>query len=122
MPIKVGNVVQAKVATITRSTTTDTLLFTLPANAMVIEATVSGVISNAATTATVTLKSRPVSGATALANFGVADVKANAYGHTTLIGIANDRQSEPQHITGVYAETGTASTSGGPYTITVRYL
>jgi hypothetical protein len=124
MGIKIGNVKQVKAGTLARTDTSAKALFSLPANAMVIGISAFGTNSNAATSATITLKSRPVDGSSAAASFGTLDAKATsakAVG-ATLLGIAFARQSMPVYITAEYAEEGTASTAGGDWTILVEYL
>lgn len=123
MAIKIGNIIQAKAATVARTDTTDKAVFTLPANAMVIGIEAFGVNSDSATSATLTFKSRPTDGSTAAASFGTINAKATANGATqaTLTGIAYARQSTPQYITAVYSEVG-AATTGGSWTFIVKYL
>lgn len=82
-----------------------------------------GVASDAATTATVTITISDNSG---VRSTGVVDVKANG-ATTALIQMSNLPllQSIPVNgdfkITAQYAETGGASTTGGPWTIRALY-
>jgi hypothetical protein len=125
MAIKIGNIVQAKVGTVAFSDSTAKSLFTLPANAMIIRVSALGTIASGGTSGTYTLKSRPVSGASAAATFATVD----AYGATiatiplsaSLAGIAMSRQSEPQHISVIYAD-GTGTATAGNVTLVVEYL
>lgn len=89
-----------------------------------VEFTVFGsVASDAATTATVTIT---VSDNSGTRSTGTVDVKANG-ATTAIIQMTNLPllQNVPANgdfkITAQYAETGTASTTGGPWTIRVRY-
>lgn len=124
MPIKVGNVVQIKSGTIARTNTTDTAIFTLPANAQIIGMRAHGANSDAGTSATLTFKSRPVDGSSAAASFGTINAKSTVTGavQATLIGAAYNRQSTPVQITCAYSESGTASTVGGAWTVSVEYI
>lgn len=124
MGIKTGNVIQVKSATLARTDTSAKVLFNLPPNAQVIGIRAFGTNSDAGTSATLTLKSQPVDGSSAAASFGTMNAKATAAGAVaaTLLGIAYTRQSSAVQITGLYAETGTASTAGGSWTVTVEYL
>jgi hypothetical protein len=124
MSIKVGNVVQAKVGTVARTNTSAKPLFILPPNAMVVSVRALGANSNAGTSATITLKSRPVDGSSAAATFATVDAldTVNGAHAATLTGITFDRQSDPVHITAEYAEAGIASSAGGPWSLIVEYL
>lgn len=122
MGIKIGNVLQIKAGTVARTDTTSKAVFTLPANAMVIGVRAFGVNSDSATSATLTLESRPISSST-VTTFATVNAKATAAGATaaTLAGIAFARQAEPVQVTVKYSEVGAAST-GGSWTVAVEYL
>lgn len=124
MGLKVGNVLQLKIGTLARTNTTGKALFTLPAGAVVVGVRVFGANSDAETSATLTLQSRPVSGSSSAATFATVDGKATVNGATaaTLLGIAYKRQSEPVTVTALYAEVGTASTVGGNWNVVVEYI
>lgn len=111
----------------TRAMTTATKIAVLPA-----DATITGIkfypttASNAGTTATVTLTATTVSGTVTL---GTVDVK----GTTTSTSIASanffNLELVPAAtrvgdilIKATYAETGTASSAGGPFYFTIDYL
>jgi hypothetical protein len=103
-----------------RTDTVAVLKDVLPADASLIAVTFYGsVASNAATTATVTFS---VSNNTGVISTGVVDVKAN--GATTALVQMPNLENIPLQgdikITAVYAETGGASTLGGPWTVGVR--
>lgn len=96
----------------------------VPASASVVLVTVYGsTISDAATTATVTLT---VTDNTGTRSAGTVDVKTN--GATTALVqmsnlplLTNVPATGDLKITAQYAETGTASTAGGPWTVRVLY-
>ena len=123
MGIKNGNVVQCKVGTVARTDTAAKQVFVLPANSMVIGVRAFGANSDSATSATLTLKSRPADGSTAAATFATINAKSTVNGATaaTLVGIAFDRVGQPQHVTFEYGEVG-AATTGGAWTVVVEYL
>lgn len=83
-----------------------------------------GVASDAATSATVTIT---VSNNSGVISTGVVDVKANG-ATTALVQMSNLPNIEPVPANGdlqikaVYAETGTASTVGGPWKFRVDYV
>lgn len=121
MAIKNGNIKQAKVATAAYTNTTAKALFTLPAGAMVTGVTVfANTAAAGGTSGSLTIKSRPVSGATAAAAFATV---ADAYSSLvpTLAGIAFNRQPEPVYVTATYAD-GTGTANAGNWTVVVEYL
>lgn len=83
-----------------------------------------GTNSDAGTTATVTLT---VANNTGTVSTGTVDVKANGT-TSAIIQMSNLPLIEPlplqgdYTVTAVYAETGTASTAGGPWKIAVEYI
>jgi len=123
MGIKVGNVTQTKAASAAYTDTAAKTLFTVPANAMIIDARIIGIASNAATTGVLTLYSRPVDGSSAAAAFAVLDAKTTTgtFTNGVLSGIAFNRQDKAQHITAIYTETGIAA-SAGAWTVLVDFL
>lgn len=97
----------------------------LPADASVMSITMFGsVVSNAATTATVTLT---LVNNTGTISTGTVDVKANG-ATTALVQMSALPNLEGLPAVGdiqlkaVYAETGTASTSGGPWVFRVAFV
>lgn len=103
---------------VSRTDTVATLKAAIPAQASVVGVLMyGGVASDAATTATVTLT---ISNNTGTISTGVVDVKANG-ATTALVQMSNLPNLEPLplvgdlKITAVYAETGGASTTGGPW-------
>jgi hypothetical protein len=118
--------VDVKVFAVSRSDTTSTLKCVLPADASILNIVKTGnTNSDAASTATVSLV---VSNNTGAISTGTAyDVKTagTTTGFVTMPGLPN---LEPQPLTGdlkitaTYAETGTASTTGGPWYFEVTYV
>lgn len=110
---------------VTRSLTVAATKLILPADASVVSVMLFGSsVSNAATTATVTVT---VSNNSGTVSTGTYDVKAsgNVTGFFQMTSLPN-LEPLPLNgdltITAVYAETGTASSSGGPWTIGVNYV
>lgn len=118
--------VVSKFFAINRTDTTSTIKCVLPADATIIAIRLySTAVSNAGTTATVAI------GNATTPNFYVTatDVKTNAGTISITSGLSNifNLENIPLgatdiQISGVYAETGTASTSGGPYYVTIEYV
>ena len=124
MALKPGNIKQTKTASAAYTDTAAKHLFVLPAQAMITNAITNGVLSNAATTGVLTLRSQPVDGSSAATAFAVLDVKGGTAGkntEATLSGIALTRSSAPQHITAIYTESGTAATAGA-WSVLVDFL
>ena len=121
MGIKIGNVKQAKAATVAYTDSSAKAVFTLPANAMVTGVTVfANTAASGGTSGSLTIKSQPISGSSSAAAFAtVADVYSSLV--PTLAGIAFVRQSEPVYVTAIYAD-GTGTASAGAWTIVVEYL
>ena len=113
---------QVKTATIARTDTTAKNLFGLPKDATVVGFSVTGQVgSDAATTAVLDVgitgtvekyvANQDVRNATTAHPF----IGLNGNGAGTIL--AND-----ELIIGSYAETGAASTTGGPWTVTAQYF
>ena len=122
--IKKGNIIQAKVGTVSRTDTSSTFLFTLPSQAYVVGIRAYGATPDQSQT--LTLESRlGSSGSTSVATFATVTMSSSG-GYTanpTLSGISYDRQSEPVYVTGKWAEATTnTSTAGGPFSVVVEYL
>lgn len=115
----------AKAFQVLRTDTTASLKCVLPADASIVDVDIFGVASNAATTATISV------GTTTTSNeiINAQDVKT-AGGHirpttswsTNYPNQTNYPLGADIQIYAKYAETGTASTLGGPYTIVVYYV
>ena len=114
--------VSTKFATVARTDTSAKNLFLLPPNAQVVDVTLwVGTASNAGTTATVSV------GKTGSNTFFInaQDVKGTS-GKIRPTGPANLfsqlSASADTQVVGIYAETGTASSTGGPFTVQVDYI
>ena len=102
---------------ILRSDTTAVLMFTIPAGSTIVSMRLNNpVVSNAATTATVTVGKS----ATTHEYLDATDVKSST-GITDSLPAIGSVGSSAQPVYGIYAETGTASTTGGPYTVVCQY-
>lgn len=115
----------AKLGSIARTDTTAKTLFGLPKSARIVGIYVIGsAVSDAATTATIGI------GSTASANEYMAsyDVKTAATGEgyspagAAAVGSALATPvTSDINVYGIYAESGTASTTGGPWVVKVEY-
>lgn len=123
--IPVAKDLQCKVFSVARTDTVSVLKAVLAADASVTSVKLYGsTVSNAATTATVTVT---ISNNTGVISTGTYDVKAN--GATTgAIQMTALPNIQPIPLTGdlqvkaVYAETGGASSSGGPWFVEVQFV
>ena len=117
---------------VTRTDTAAKDLFTLPKNSRVLFFLIWGnAASNAGTTAVLKLGKKGGTGAEYLASY---DVKTAASGNGMTLPNAQllegydttpadaGKLSTDVTITGTYAETGAASSSGGPWTVEVYYV
>lgn len=117
-----SRMVGSKFATIARTDTAAKNLFTLPPFAQVVDVTIwVGTASNAGTTATVSV------GKTGTNTFFIngQDVKGTSgkVRPTALSnGFASLSSTATTQIVGIYAETGTASSTGGPFTVQVDFV
>lgn len=120
-----SKVLETTVFSVARTDTVSSLKDMLPADAsLVYILREAGVASDAATTATVTITVANNSGTVS----SVADsVKTNG-AVTGFVQMPNLPNVEPRPLTGdltisaVYAETGTASTTGGPWNYVVAFV
>jgi hypothetical protein len=118
--------VVVKAFSVLRTNTTATLKSVLPADASILNIVMTGsVASDAATTATIILT---VSDNSGVISTGTAvDVKANG-AVTAIVQMSALPNLQPSPLTGdlrisaTYAETGAASTTGGPWTFLVTYV
>lgn len=117
-----GNSFQkALVGTIARTDTAKTL-GQLPAGAAIIGVTINGTTaSDAATTATITVGFSGGSGHEILNGYDVKTA-GTGVGQNTPNGAAFPAVTATKTVTGIYAETGTASTTGGPWTVVIEYV
>lgn len=114
-----------KMGSIARTNTTAVDLFSLPKSAIIVGIyVIGGVASDAATTATIGI------GSSASANEYMTgyDVKtaATGVGYNTAAGKAvgsalGTKLTSDKNVYGIYAESGTASTTGGPWIVKVEY-
>lgn len=117
--------VVTKVFAASRSDTTATLKAVLPADASILSVVFNGgTASDAGTTATLTITAANNGGTVST---GTYNVKTNGAvtGVVTMSGLPN---IQPVPLNGditlkaTYAETGTASTTGGPWYVVVTYV
>lgn len=115
-----GGMVQFRKNTVARTDTSAKDIFKLPAGATLLGFVVSGpTASNAGTTGVLDI------GKTGTGDFYVADddVKTNGAKARFLAAAAGgDVGATDIQVTATYAETGTASTAGGPWTVTALYI
>lgn len=121
-----SRVLVKKIGTISRTTTTDTTLFNIPGNAVPTKLSLFGsAASNAGTTATINVGLNSTSNQF-LSGFDVKTSTTGAgqvlpNGATNLQASVGSTVSPQVPVTGKYAETGTASTSGGPWYVEMEY-
>lgn len=112
-----GREVKVKVSQVTRTDTALTTKLVLPAHSSVMRIDLlTTVASNAGTTATVTVKV----GATTVIN--AASVLSTGTTSSTIIQLEDVPQSGDIVVSAQYAETGTASSAGGPFYFYVYYV
>ena len=113
------------VNTIARTDTSAKTLGVLPQDAQIIGMTVWGAAaSNAGTSATISVGKSGGTGSEYLATYDVKTAGTGA-GQTTPNGaklFSPTAAAADTTVTGVYAESGTASTSGGPWTCIIEYI
>jgi 3-oxoacyl-ACP reductase-like protein len=117
---------KAKAFQVSRTNTTSSVEAILPSMASVLEVTIHGSsVSNAGTTATITVT---LTNNTGVISTGTVNVLANG-ATTALVQMTNLPNIEESIVangdivvTSVYAETGTASTSGGPWIFDIQYV
>jgi hypothetical protein len=117
--------VTVKAFKIARTETTAVKKVVLPADASILEVIVNaGTASNAGTSATLTITAVDNTGTIST---GTYDVKTNG-AVTGFVSMSNLPNLQPSPLTGdiainaVYAETGTASSAGGDWYVTVKYI
>ena len=114
-----------KVFSVSRTDTVSSVKVQLPGQVSVLSIYLYGsVASNAATSATVTITIADNSGTIST---GTVDVKANGAA-TAIVQMTNLPNEQPiptngdLKISAVYAESGTASSTGGPWKVRVAYV
>lgn len=130
--LKVGQIARTNVSTFNLVNTVDPLatkpVLFLPVGALVVSIGVSTpVASNAGTTATISVGISGGSGTYFINALSVltGSVAPNAQVWpvvTNLFVATGGSTSAPLNVTGIYAETGTASTTGGPWNIAIEYV
>lgn len=117
--------VQCKAFQVLRTDTTATTKMMLPGDSTIIDIHIAGVASDAATTAVVSIGSS----VTATEYINAQDVKTaggmirpTSTFSTNLPNLENVPITKDILIWAKYAETGTASTVGGPYTVFVYHV
>lgn len=119
-----GKDVEVKAFVINRTDTAATVKCVLPADATVVDVRVfSTAASNAGTTATVSIgipgtNGYFVNGLDVKTSAG----KLNTTGATNLFNLENIPLGPDLQITGLYAETGVASSAGGPFYVAIEYV
>lgn len=115
-----GGIVTTYRNTLARTDTSAKTLFTLPANAIPIKLHYfSAAASNAGTSANISVGK---SGGTGTEYLNAQDVKTASTGAgyvtpNSQTNMCSSIGTAPLNITGIYAESGTASSSGGPWNI-----
>ena len=120
----VGQITSRAIGTIARTDTSAKNLFTLKAGSIPVRVSYyAGTASNAVTTATISV------GRTGTATYflNAADVKtaATATGQqtpTTNVTNMHVALTSDTVVTGTYAESGGASSTGGPWTVMIEYI
>jgi hypothetical protein len=109
-------------ASIARTDTVAKVLFTLPRDAVILALHVFGAaVSNAGTTATISVGKQGGNGHEYLNAFDVkGSTGAGQQTPSAAAGLGVAATSDTV-VTGIYAETGTASTTGGPWTVTLIF-
>lgn len=119
-----GKPIYCKVFQVLRTTTASTLMAMLPAQASVISIDLMGSVnSDAGTTAAVTITVTSNAGTLSTGTVNVKTV-GNVTGPLTMSNLPNLEPLPLQgdlKINAVYAETGTVSTTGGPWNFVVWY-
>jgi len=118
--------VVVKAFLVSRTDTTATVKAVIPGDATVVDIRIIGVASNAATTANVSVGTT----VTATEYISAQDVKTaggmirptTSFSAVNLPNLENIPVTTDISLWAKYAETGTASTLGGPYTVIVEYV
>lgn len=118
--------VRVKMFTVLRTDTTASVKTVLPFNSTVLDVNIHGVASNAGTTATVSIGTT----ATATEWVNAQDVKTagglirptSTLSATNLPNLDATPQTGDISVYAKYAESGTASSAGGPYYVTIWYV
>lgn len=115
-----AKIVVRKIATIARTNSTAKNLFMLPANAIPISLRVIiPTASDAVTTAVISV-GKTGTGTHFLSSY---DVKGNSgqQSPTAVTNLGSSVGTSAIQVIGIYADTGGAATTGGPFTVTMEY-
>lgn len=117
--------VVVKAFQVSRTDTTASVKAVLPGDATILDIRIAGVASNAATTATVSIGST----STSTEYVNAQDVKTaggmirpTTTFSTNLPNLESTSPAADLPIYAKYAETGAASSAGGPYTVIIEYV
>lgn len=116
-----GTVTQSFSSNLSRTATSRAYLFTLPPKPVIKSVTIIGAKSDAGTSARISLGSSG-GGTELLANFNVKTNGEVSYPSSFDMTPATAWNTNPIDIFGIYAEDGSASSAGGPWTIIVEVL
>lgn len=107
--------------TVARTDTAAKMLFTLPKDFVPTELEIFGAaVSNAGTTATISVGKTGGSGTEYLNGFDVKGATGSGQQNPTAAALLGTQLTVDTGITAIYAETGVASTLGGPWTVIIR--
>lgn len=111
-----GVVSKAYASNISRTTTSSSVLFTLPPFTTIIGISINGTpASNAGTSARISIGSSGGGGKDFVADYNVKSNNGQSLPSSAKLGNTND--PNPTIVTAIYAEDGSASNAGGPWTI-----
>lgn len=111
------------VGSIARTDTSAKVLGHLPKDAIITGVTIySPTVSNAGTTATITVGYSGGSGHEILNGMDVKGSTGSGQQNPTTATGLNSQLTADQTVIGVYAETGTASSAGGPWMVSIEYI
>src|SRR5579885_1847077 len=117
-----GQVQKVLTGSVARTDTTAKTLGVIPAGATIFGLTINGAaVSNAGTSATVTFGYAGGTGHELPNTFYVKGA-TGAGQQTPSAATLGTTLSSAQTVTGIYAESGTASTSGGPWQVVVEFV
>lgn len=118
-----GAIVRAFASTIGRGQTSSAVMFTLPPGSTILEASVIGTTnSDAGTSARVSIGSSGGGGKDFLADFNVKTNGASQSFPSSFKTGSVTPSTNATIVTGIYAEDGGASTTGGPWTVVIKTI
>jgi|ERR1035437_1498178 hypothetical protein len=115
-----GALVKAFASNVGRGNTSASAMFTLPAGSTILAALISGTVaSDASTSARISIQSSGGIAKEFLADFNVkTNGAAQSFPSSFKLGTISPA-TNPTTLTATYAEDGSGSSTGGPWTITV---